>query len=685
MQIKELFNQNTSFFKQEFKTKTQIIDFLASKLKEEKIISKKTVFLNAIKTRENQESTAIGNNVAIPHALNSVVLKPTICFMSLKTPIKWNSNDNQLVDLIFMIATNDSDTNDHMDAIAGLSSKLLDDNVLEQLKQIDNFDQLIELFSDDDMKKEINKENKEEQKEENKYFDVVGITACPTGIAHTYLTSDKLVEYAKSLNLSVKIETQGRRGIENRLTEDEIKNAKVIILAHDKAIEGMSRFNNCKVIDTSTKDAIYNGKELISNFENHPKLKEIKNVKNDDSNIGELSLKKFKDFKGNLLGGVSRMLPFVVAGGIVLGIAFLLDFILGNGNAKGDFGTVNQVSGWFAAAGKTAMMMMVPILGGYIAYAIVGPQGLMPGVVAGLLADNTSSFAYGTVGSWSGLWTKILPKDLPTSSGFIGAMVGGYLAALIVFGLTKGMQKFKKPFHGVRDIVFIPILSLLGIAITMFVLNIPLGYLLYGIKLGLTYMAKNNLLIILGAIIGFMMCVDMGGPINKIAYVLGTASVSGAFGPDAIFTNIMAASMAGGMIPPLGIALCTVLFKKVWTSKERDAAKANWLMGSFFISEGAIPFMVTDPKHISVSALSGGFLTGLLVGAFKITLPAPHGGIFVFPLLNSELFSQASVAKGMGIALFVLAILIGTIVMSLILGFWKKYDIKKGHLQLVEA
>ncbi|AME11005.1 phosphoenolpyruvate-dependent sugar phosphotransferase system, EIIA 2 [Mycoplasma mycoides subsp. mycoides] len=678
MHIKDLFNQNTSFFKQEFKTKTQIIDFLVSKLLEQKIISKKTVVLNAIKTREKLESTAIGDGIAIPHALNEAVLKPTVCFMSLKNPIKWNNNDNQLVDLVFLIVTNDQNGDDHITAIAGLSSKFLDSNVLNKLREIENFDELVEIFND---KKEL----KEELINKNEFFDVVGITACPTGIAHTYLASDKLTEYAKSLNLSIKIETQGRRGIENQLTEQDIKNAKVIILAHDKAIEGMSRFNNHKVIDTSTKDAIYNGKELISNFDTHPKLKEIKNIKADDSNMGELSLKKFKDFKGNLLGGVSRMLPFVVAGGIILGIAFLLDFITGNGNAKGDFGTVNKVSGWFAAAGKTAMMMMVPILGGYIAYAIVGPQGLMPGVVAGLLADNTGGFAYGTIGSWSGLWKRILPDHLPTNSGFIGAMVGGYLAAFIVFGLTIGMQKFKKPFHGVRDIVFIPILSLLGISLTMFVLNIPLGYLLYGIQLGLTYMAKNNLLIILGAIIGLMMCVDMGGPINKIAYVLGTASVSGSFGQEAIFTNIMAASMAGGMIPPLGIALCTVLFKKVWTSKERDAAKANWLMGSFFISEGAIPFMVTDPKRISVSALSGGFVTGLLVGAFKITLPAPHGGIFVFPLLNSELFIQHSVAKGMGIALFILAILIGTLVMTLILGFWKKVDINKGRLQLVQV
>ncbi|WP_434341797.1 fructose-specific PTS transporter subunit EIIC [Mycoplasma putrefaciens] len=684
MQVKNLFNKNTSFFNKDFKTKDEVIDFLSSVLFEQNFISNKNDFIKAIYTREKQGSTGVGDGIAIPHALNSNVKKSVIAYISLKQPIHWDSFDNKPVDLIFMIATDGNDTNEHLDSLASISSYLMNPEFTNTLKQSKKFSDFTKVFAN------FKNENKESKAQNNNFknnYDVVAITACPTGIAHTYLAQEKILEYAHSLGMNVKIETQGRRGIENALTEEDIKNAKVIILAHDKAIEGMSRFNGYKVLDTSTKDAIHNGKELISNFETNSKTKLVKNVKKESSAVGELSLKKFKDFKGNLLGGVSRMLPFVVAGGIILGLGFLIDFIAGNATIENssNFGTVNRVAGWFSAAGKTAMMMMVPILGGYIAYSIVGAQGLMPGIVAGLLADGTGSFAYGASGSWSGLWTRLLPKGfIQTNSGFIGAMVGGYIAAFIVFSLTKLMTNFKKSFQGIRDIVFIPILSLLLISVTMFIINIPLGYVTHGIKLGLTWMAKNNLLVILGAVIGLMMCIDMGGPINKIAYVLGVASVNQELGSQPIMTNIMASSMAGGMVPPLGIALCTILFKNVWSSKERDAAKTNWLMGSFFISEGAIPFMIVDPKRISVSSLSGGFITGLLVGLFKITLPAPHGGIFVFPLLNSELFKNPNTAKALGITLFIVAIIIGTLSMSLILGFWKKFNIRKGKLQIVE-
>lgn len=676
MELKELFKQETSFFGQNLNSKEEVINFLAEKLDKRKIIKSQPEFIQAIKDREAQDSTGVGDGIAIPHALNPTVQKSTIAFLSLKKPIEWGSFDNQPVDLIFMIATNGVDGEEHLTALASLSGYLMKPEVLAGLRQATDFAQMVKNFKPETKKAPVKK-----QAPKNGY-EVVGITACPTGIAHTYLAEEKLIQAAEALSMSVKVETQGRRGVENRLTPDDIKNAKVVILGHDKAIEGMARFNGVKVLDTSTKEVIYKGQELIETFDQNPKVKVVKNAADNDDSVGELSLKKFKDFKGNLLGGVSRMLPFVVGGGIILGIGFLIDFIAGNGNAGGDFGTINHGAGWFSAIGKTAMMMMVPVLGGYIAYSIVGAQGLMPGFVAGLLADGTGGFAYGNVGSWSGLWTRIFKTDLPMNSGFIGAMVGGYLAALLVFGLTLGMRKFKKSFQGVRDIVFIPVLSLLGIAVAMFALNIPLGYLMYGIKEGLTWLANHNLLVLLGGIIGLMMCVDMGGPINKIAYVLGTMSVGGGLGDNPLITNIMAASMAGGMIPPLGIALCTVVFRSVWTPKERDAAKANWLMGAFFITEGAIPFMVIDPKRISVSALSGGLITGLLVGAFQITLPAPHGGICVFPLLDSHLFTGAGVAKGLGITFYILSIVAGVVAMMLILGFWKKIDLKKGKLKL---
>lgn len=693
MEVKDLFYKGTSFFHQDLKSKNDVIEFLASKLHEDKIISSKVDFIKAIKAREKEGSTGMGDGIAIPHALTPSVKKSTIAFLSLKKPVKWESLDDKPVDLIFMIATNGEDGDEHLQALAGLSGYLLKPKVVSDLRKATTFAALQKAFS-----VPKNTKAKEEKTSKNGHYDLVGITACPTGIAHTYLAQDKILEAAHNLGLTAKVETQGRRGVEDRLTQEDIDNAKYIILAHDKAIEGMDRFNGKKVIDTNTKDVIYKGPEIIKNYKSNPKLVEIRGVKKDDSGgFGDMSLKKFRDVKGNLLAGVSKMLPFVVAGGIILGIAFLIDWAAGNSGAKGAFGVTNKAAGWFAAIGKISMMMMVPILGAYIAYAIVGPQGLMPGMVAGLIADNTGGWMYGTYdyvpgvsdgpdfgNAWGALWSRLFPQNIPMTSGFLGAMAGGYMAALIVFGLTLGMKKFKRSFQGVRDIVFIPILSLLGIALTMFAINIPLGYALWGIQKGLTWLAEHNLLVVLGGIIGLMMCIDMGGPINKIAYVLGVLSVSGGLGDNPLITNVMAASMAGGMVPPLGIALCTVIFRKEWTFQEREAAKANWLMGAFFITEGAIPFMVTDAKRVSPSAMAGGLVTGVLVGAFQITLPAPHGGICVFPLLDSHLFSSAGAMKGLGIVLYIAAILVGMGIMATILGFWKKSDIRHGRLNLVQ-
>ncbi|WP_051636042.1 PTS fructose transporter subunit IIABC [Mesoplasma photuris] len=676
MELKDFFKSKISFFKSNLETKDEVINFLTEKLLNEKIVDDASVFKAKILERESQDSTGIGDGIAIPHAITKHVKNPSIAFVSLEKPIEWGSLDNKPVDLVFMIATNDENGDAHLTALSNLSIALIDGANQAKIRKAKTFKELVEVFN-------TTKKAKTLETNDSGHYDVIGITACPTGIAHTYLAEEKLIESAKELGMTVKVETQGRRGTENRLTEEDIKNAKVIILAHDKAIAGMSRFNGVSVIDTNTKDVIFNGTKVIEQYQKGEGTKIVKVKADSEEMSDDFSLKKFFDFKGNLLAGVSRMLPFVVAGGIILGIAFLIDFAAGYTE---NLGINNEAAGWFAAIGKTAMMMMAPILGGYIAYTIVGPQGLMPGVVAGLLADGTGGFAYGAVDGWSGLWSKLFPMEIPMNSGFIGAMVGAYFAALIVFGLTKGFRNFKKSFHGVRDIVLIPILSLLGIAFTMFVINIPLGYAMFGIKEGLVWMAQNNLLILVGMLIGLMMCVDMGGPINKIAYTIGVMTTTGGLevivdGTD-LSGVLMAAAMAGGMIPPLGIAVCTIMFRKVWTAKERDAAKANWLMGAFFITEGAIPFMVTDPKRISASALTGGAITGLMVGGFQITLSAAHGGVAVFPLLNSHIFEGAGTQMGAGIALYILSIVVGVMIMALILGFWKKADIKKGKLNV---
>ncbi|AVP49431.1 PTS fructose transporter subunit IIABC [Williamsoniiplasma luminosum] len=684
MELKDLFSKQISFFNQDLKSKDEVIDFLAKALKKEKFVKSVVDFKTAVYKRESEGSTGVGDGIGIPHVLNQTVLKSAIAFVKLKNKIDWQALDDQPVDLIFMIMTNGVDGEEHLTALAGLSSFLMKQEVLEKIRKAKTVEQLQAILTQTEVKIE----------KTSGHYDVIGITACPTGIAHTYMAAEKLEEYATKLGMTVKIETQGRRGIENKLTNEDIENAKVIILAHDKALEGLARLNGKQVIDTHTKDAIFHGDELIKKYEKKENLKTIQAVGGKDE-VGELTLKKFLDFKGNLLGGISRMLPFVVAGGIILGIGFLIDFAFGNGvapagdkNWMGAFGTHNPAAGWFSAIGKLSMSIMVPVLGGYISYSIVGSQGLMPGFLAGLFSSNIMAFAYGNDGDWANMWGKLIPGLKVSESGFIGAIIGGYLAALYVYGWSKAMKNFIKPLHGARDIVFIPVVSLLSIAVTMFVLNIPLGYLMDAISTGIKWLAANNLLLIVSTLIGFMMCVDMGGPINKIAYSLGVLSVGGGLVKDDVNneqTVIMAASMLAGMLPPLMIAISTIIFPKAWTMKDRDAAKANWLMGACFISEGAIPFMVKDPKRVAVSAMLGGAIIGLLVGLLKIKLGAPHGGVFVFALLNTQLIDSGSLTGssiGIGIGMAILVLLGSSFISAFVLGFWRSKDIKNGKLTL---
>ncbi|AUB31489.1 PTS fructose transporter subunit IIABC [Spiroplasma floricola] len=685
MELKDLFSKQISFFDVELNSKDEVIEFLSNKLQEEKYIKSVEDFKKAVYKRESEGSTGVGDGIAIPHVLNPTVQKSAIAFAKLKNKVDWQSLDDQPADLVFMIMTNGKDGNEHLTALADLSGFLMKADIQAKLRNAKSIK---------DVQSALTKEDKKVEKVEKPgSYDVIGITACPTGIAHTYMAQEKLEEYAKAKGLTVKIETQGRRGIENKLTQEDIANAKVIILAHDKALEGLSRLNGKKVIDTNTKEAIFKGDQLIEKYQKNEGLTEVK-AASDSSEFSEFTMRKFLDVKGNLLGGISRMLPFVVAGGIILGIAFLIEFAAGNGDAGGNFGTVNPAAGWFAAIGKTSMAMMVPILGAFIAFSIVGSQGLMPGMVAGLFSSNIMGFAYsGNESGWDGLWGRLLPSSLKgTESGFIGAIVGGYLAALLVVGWSKAMTKFPKGLQGARDIVFIPVLSLLSISLTMFVINIPLGYVMGGISLGIQKLAELNLLWLVSILIGFMMCVDMGGPINKIAYSLGNLAVGGKLVSDASSqgytdqTIIMASAMLAGMLPPIMIAMSTVIFPKAWTAKDRDAAKANWLMGACFVSEGAIPFMVKDPKRVAVSAMIGGALIGGLVGAVKIKLLASHGGIFVFPLLSSSYLENSATMTGGSIALGAggaLVILLGASFLSaMILGIWRTADIKTGKLTL---
>lgn len=527
---------------------------------------------------------------------------------------------------------------------------------------------------------------------EKKFPEVIAITACPTGIAHTYMAKEKIVEAAKELKMTSKVETQGRSGNDDVLTAEDIANAKVIILANDKALTGLDRFNGKEVIQVGTKEAILDSKKLINDYLNKTgKLTTINQTSKEGEAI-DFSFDNFKHVTRNLLGGVSRMLPFVVAGGIILGIGFLID----SGNSGDNFGVTRGAAAWFSGLGKVIFSMMIPILGAYVCYSIVGPQGLLPGMVCGLVA-NAPEMLYKAGGTgWENTWGRIFPDSIASfNSGFFGAIIGAYLVAFVVYGLTKGLKKSPKALRGVRDIVFIPVVTALAAGVIMFGINIPLGYLNYGLGLGLKYLAKYNLSALAGLIIGVMMAVDMGGPINKAAYVFGTLTLDTSQHTfDSIRssnggTTFMAAAMVAGMVPPLALALSTRIFKKYWSPKDIDGGNTNWFLAACFITEGAIPYAAEDPKRVIPSVVVGGGVTGAILAGFGVTLSAPHGGVFVFPLLNiqdngSNWFKMPTQGGSIGvaIAITIIALAAGSLISAAILGFWRMSAIKKGKLIL---
>lgn len=529
------------------------------------------------------------------------------------------------------------------------------------------------------------KNNKEEKVKKIKNKKLVAITACPTGIAHTFMASEKIEAAAKKLGYEFKIETQGRTS-ENVLTKKDIESADIVILALDKGIEGMSRFNKKKVFKTSTKEVIKDAENVIKKAEKG-EGEIIKSISSNDDEIitDAYSWRLFLNVYKNLMGGVSKMLPFVVAGGIILGLAFLFD----SGVTGGNLGVTRDFSGWFAGLGKLSLSIFVPILGAYTAYSIVGPEGLLPGMIAGLIASG-GGLLYANeipeINGWKNVWGRLTPgidqSVLSAGSGFLGAMFGGYAGAFSVVILRKYLfKKVPKTFKGAVDIVAMPLFSTLIVGVIMFVFQIPLAYMAYGLKKGLQEMSNKGLLVLLTIFIGAMMAFDMGGPVNKVAYVFGV----GGLGVGATSDNyiVMGAVMLAGMTPPLGIALSTIIFrKKAWGISEMESAKANWLLGSFFITEGAIPFAAKDPKRVIPSLIIGSMIAGLLVGILKIGVSAPHGGLVVISLFKSYLFSSTGIQIGMGIVFSIATLIAGALTTAFILGFWRMIDVRKNKLTL---
>ena len=632
MRIVDLLKKESIELNASPKTKSEAIDLLVELQVKSGNIADAEGYKKAILAREEKGSTAVGDGIAIPHAKSETVKAPSLAAITVKEGVDYEALDGEPSNLLFMIAApNDGDV--HLEVLSRLMTILMDEDFREKLLNAKDSEEFLKVV--DDMEKK--KYPDEVKKEDNSVggFKVLAVTACPTGIAHTYMAAEALEKAGKKLGISVKVETNGSGGAKNILTDEEIANCDGIIIAADKSVE-MARFNGKKVIRTKVSDGIKIPEELINRITegDAPVYHHEGGTDTSKSSSGDESFGR-KIYK-HLMNGVSNMLPFTVAGGIFIALAFLIDS-LGGAPQDAGFGTHLAAAAWFKTIGGYAFNFMIPILAGYIGKSIADRPGLLVGMAGGAMAVAGATFA-----SPGG--------DVP--SGFLGALLAGFIGGYLMLFLEKICDRLPKALNGIKPVLIYPLGGLAIVAVMMCAVNPIMGMLNEGLANFLTNMGSTSK-ILLGCVLGGMMSIDMGGPFNKAAYVFGTASIaSGNF-------DIMAAVMVGGMVPPLAIALATTFFKNKFTEEERKNGPVNYIMGLSFITEGAIPYAAADPLRVIPSCMIGAATAGGLSMALGCTLRAPHGGIFVFPVVGNALQ-------------YVLALVIGSLVGMLMLGLLKK-------------
>lgn len=619
MKITELLKRDTVIMNLTASNKEAVIDELVEKLNGANRLNSKAEFKEAILKRESQSTTGIGEGIAIPHAKTKAVKQPAICFGRSVSGINYESLDGQPAHLFFMIAASEGANNTHLETLSRLSTLLMDEGFRKQLLEVKDEEELLRLFDEKENEKEEEEEaGIEVAKPEGNEPYVLAVTACPTGIAHTYMAADSLKAKAAELGIAIKVETNGSTGIKNGLTKEDIERATAIIVAADKQVE-MNRFAGKHVIQVPVADGIRKTETLLNRAvkQDAPIFKGIKEDGKAESAEKEKGLGIYK----HLMSGVSNMLPFVVGGGILIALAFMF------GGIKAE-GPIAEMLMTIGGGEKGAFLFLVPILAGFIASSIADRPGFMPGVVGGFLAAQANA-------------------------GFLGGLIAGFLAGYVVVGLKKLFSSLPAQLEGIKPVLLYPVLGLLITGVIMLkVVNPPVVALNEMLTSWLNSLGGTNA-ILLGLILGGMMAIDMGGPINKAAFTFGIAAISaGNFG-------VHSAVMAGGMVPPLAIAFATTFFKSKFTEAERKSGLTNYIMGASFITEGAIPFAAADPVRVIVSCVVGSSIAGALSMLFQITLPAPHGGLFVIALVNKPL-------------LYIFSILIGTVVSALMMGIWKK-------------
>ena len=626
--------------------------------------------------REEEGTTGIGEGIAIPHCKSDAVKTPGLAAMVVKGGVEFDSLDGAPVHILFLIAAPNTKDNVHLDVLSKLSVLLMDENFTKNLIEAKSVDEFLAVIDEAESEKDA-KDDK--PAEAPKGIQILAVTACPTGIAHTYMAAEALEKKAAELGYTIKVETRGSSGAKNVVTDEEIANAQGIIVAADTKVP-VDRFDGKKVIECKVADGINKAEQLINRimdgdapiYHAAEAKKETKEEKS-SGGIGHMAYT-------HLMSGVSHMLPFVIGGGIMTAIAFLIDTLLGYGATGGSaFGSCTPLSAFFKYGGGLAMGLMVPVLAGYIAYSIADRPGLAVGFTGGLLASSGNALVskYGWVDNTTGFQKFIADFAFQranggsTVSGFLGGILAGFIAGFIVLFLKKAFSKLPASLDGIKPTLIYPLLGILIISILMcFIFNPLIGLINTGMSNMLTGIANAGFITVLGLLLGAMMAIDMGGPINKAAYVFGTGMLAtaaqlmekGAQASDPAVQACyiaMASIMVGGMVPPVGIALACQFFPKKFTVAERNSKVSNLVMGCSFITEGAIPFAAADPIHVIPCTLVGAGVAGFLSALFGCTLMAPHGGIFVFATVGNPL-------------MYIVSWLIGSVITALMLGFIKK-------------
>lgn len=647
MRIRDLLAKESIMLNGSPKSKDDAIRQMAELMAKSGKINDKQAYIDGLFKREEESTTAVGEGIAIPHYKGNAVNKPGLAAMVIPNGVDFDSADGEPVYIIFAIAAPDTKENVHLDVLSNLSVLMMDEGFIDNLRKAKSIDEFLSVID--------KAESDKDEKSDNKAAvpaggaKILAVTGCPTGIAHTYMAAEGLEKAAAKAGCSIKVETRGSGGAKNVLTAQEIKEADCIIIAADTKVP-MERFNGKKVIVRQVSDGINKADSLITQALSGDVPVYSAKDSDEEAESGAKEGIGHTIYK-HLMSGVSHMLPFVIGGGILIAIAFLLDdFTIDPSN----FGMNTPLAAFFKTIGNVAFGLMLPVLAGYIAYSIADRPGLAVGFVGGMLASTGNSvveFAGQHTGLAGYLQNTVFNPSGTTVSGFLGALVAGFAAGYIVLLLKKIFSKLPESLEGIKPTLLYPVLGVFIMGTLMlFVFNPIIGVVNDGLAALLNSMGSSSK-VVLGIVLGAMMAIDMGGPINKAAYVFGTMAIANGN------YDIMAAVMIGGMVPPIGIALATTFFKNRFTKAERQSGITNYIMGLAFITEGAIPFAAADPLHVIPATAVGAGVAGALSMLFNCTLMAPHGGIFVFPVVGNWVMYLVALAAGSVVTMALLALL----------------------------